>query len=47
MKYKGSFHDIDSIPLGKEIESILSEEERFFLLGKLKSHIVVEEGGFT
>jgi hypothetical protein len=38
--------EVDSILL-EEIERPLREEERSFLLGKLKSEVVVEKGGFT
>jgi hypothetical protein len=38
--------EVDSILL-EEIERPLREEERSFLLGKLKSEVVVEKGSFA
>ena len=40
-------HEEDSTPVVEEIERAPIEEEHSGLLGKLKSEVVVEEGGFT
>jgi len=40
-------HEEDSTPVVEEIERAQIEEEHSGLLGKLKSEVVVEEGGFT
>jgi len=39
--------ELDSIPPGEEIERLSRVQEHCFLLNKLKSEVIVEEGGFT